>query len=138
MKTLIGFFALLLVLCLYSFSVPELTKLDDRKLLIHFTMEDDMVFMHCTKGCSWEKLEFEGLDGKTYTVDQDGVQKATNQLVRIIPGEGNFIFFVKRGEKGLEFTSQYGLNWISLTANCKTLIGRCLIKVDENGVEVKR
>lgn len=138
MKTLIGFFALSLVLCLSSFSVPELTKLDNRKLLINFTMEDDMVFMHCKKGCSWEKLEFEGLDGKTYSVDQDGVQEAIDELVKVIPGEDNFIFSVEKVEKGLEFTSIYGLNWISLTANCKTLIGNCLIKIDENGVQVKR
>lgn len=138
MKTLIGFFALLIVFGLYSFSVTEKIDLDDQKLLIHFTMEDDMVYMHCKKGCSWDKLEFDGSDGNTYTVDQDGIRETTNQLVRLRPGAGNFIFSVKKGEEGLAFTAHYGLNWKGLTANCKTLIGQCLIKLDENGVQVNR
>ncbi len=137
MKVLIQFFALLLAFSLYSFSVPEKTNDDDRNLLIHFTMEDDMVYMHCKKGCSWDKLEFEASDGKTYSVDQDGIQESSNTLIRITPGRGNFVFTVKKGDKGLEFASQYGLKWRSLTANCKKVIGNCLIKVDENGVQVK-
>lgn len=137
MKTLIQFFTLWLVFGLYSFSVSQTTDEEDRKLLIHFTMKDNMVFMECKKGCSWDKLAFDGSEGKTYSVDQDGIHEATNQLIRIIPGEGNFIFSVKKGEKGLEFISNYGLNWISLRANCQKLVGDCVIKVDENGVKVK-
>ncbi|TVQ42330.1 MAG: hypothetical protein EA362_13420 [Saprospirales bacterium] len=136
MKTLFNLSVLLLVFGLYAFSVPEKTNEGDQKLLIHFTMEDDMVYMQCKKGCSWDKLEFDGSGEKTYSINQDGIRESTNELIRIRPGQEDFIFSVKKDDDGLAFIAHYGLNWKGLTANCNSLVGECVIKLNENGVQV--
>ena len=106
--------------------------------MILFSMDGDMVYMHCLKGCSWDRLELDGSGEKTYLIDQEAYRylDSDKQLFEIKPGRDNFLFTVKKSEGGLSFVAHYRLKWQVLTANCKSLLGNCIIKLDENGVEV--